>query len=377
MTERQVEERLRAWYRSLPADPPDSLALTVAGVPGEERLASPRRPSLRHLAVALAVVLLISVIAVGGATLGMLLRDRLPVVPDRLAPDPEHALHVPRLEGQFDACRALSPDALERLFGDAAAMATPGGPGLAAATGDWAADVLGNPIRSCLYEVGGARIAVHIPMESTRIGEASLIARRFLGPEYSDDAWPWSAEKPDGSAALILTRSSAEAAGYLIGVTMRLGPEVRPALSDIAIEIVNGLNPLLAIPDACDLLARAAEPSTAVMGAAADAGWVSCTAEAGTHPASPQVLVYDRFTPRERTASLVSDRPWVPHVGPLTALGHRWSMDDDASGVHAVAVSCEPVAFVTTASSAEEASALADRVAQLACPAGTGEGGAR
>jgi hypothetical protein len=295
--------------------------------------------------------------------------------PDRLAPASEDEPLAPDVQDQFDACLALSPDALERLFGDAEVVATPGGPELAAVTGDWTPQVLGTPVRSCLYEVGSGTITVHIPMESTLLGEASFIARRFLGPDYSDDTWPWSVENLDGSAALILTRSSAEEAGYLIGVTMRLVSEGRPTLSDIAIEIVNGLNPVLAIPDACKLLAEAAGPSIAARASAVD-GWVWCTAEAGALSPATQVLVYERFTTRDRAASLVSEGLGVPNVGVLRPRGDRWWIDDAASGLHAVAVSCEPIAFVTTAASAEEAGDLADRVAQKACPARAGGWGA-
>jgi hypothetical protein len=156
---------------------------------------------------------------------------------------------------------------------------------------------------------------------------------------------------------------------------MQPGTGGGPPLADVAIEVVNGLNPLLAIPDACDLLAAATDASPA-RAAEAPSGWITCADGADSRFGPRNLLVYGRFASRDRVADLVADSPGVPGVGALTPRGARWGADDDGSGVAAVAVSCEPIAFVATAASAAEAGELADRVGDLACPARLADGGA-
>lgn len=376
MTDRQIEERLRAWYRATSDEPPPSLSIDVAGIPWEARVGERPKPAFRHLFVAFALVLMVGTIAAGTAAVGAFLADPAPVGPDAVAPAPRPESVQPGLEGPFDACLALSAEAFDRLFPDVAVKSRGGGPELADTTGDWSPQMLGSPVRSCLYDAGETRIAVHVPVESTRIGEAAFIARRFLGRDFPADAWPWSVERGDGSAGMVLTRSSAENAGYLVGVTMRLGPGPRPELADIGVEIVNGLNPVLGIPDPCDLLAVATTGSPAASDAATKDGWHACAA--GSDGSSvPRLLVYRTFVTRDRASDLVTKQPGVPDVGTLSPDGVRWGSVDGGSRDHAVAVSCEPILFVVTGTSTVAASDLADRAARLACPGRVIPGDAR
>lgn len=375
MTERELEERLRTWYRSRATEPPPALIVAVSKITREAEMGTPRMP-LQLAAAVVVSILAIAAVALGGALVGTFLREPVPVVPDATATPPaEPRSDGPVLGGPFDACLALSADALDRLFPGIAFTSRHGGPELAEATGDWSPQRLGVPVRSCLYEAEGLAIAVHVPIESTRLGEASFVARRFLGADISADAWPWSVEREDGSAALIVTRSSAVEAGYLVALTMRLSSANRPAMDDIGIEVFNGLNALLAVPDPCEFLDEVIDGAELSELAAGDGEWRTCRLDSSGGSAV-ELSVFARFVAFDRADERLGSEPGVPGIGVLERHGDRWRTRGAASGVYAVGVSCEPILFVVSSSSEAAAADLAQRVVETACPDGAATGGA-
>lgn len=375
MTERELEQQLRAWYRSKASEPPRALVAAVATITREahdDRRASPRL----QLAAAVVLTLLVVVgVAVGGALVGTLLREPVPVVPDSTpTPSAEPRVDRPALGGPFDACLLLSPDALDRVFPGVAFSARRGGSELGSATGDWSPESLGTPVRSCLFEAGDLAIAVHVPIESTRLGEAAFVARRFFGTDFSADAWPWSVVREDGSAALVVARSGVDKAGYLVAISMRLPDGDPPPMEEIGIEVVNGANRLLMVPDPCRVLeeiggAEAIEPS------AGHEDWWTCRLGSSAGSARA-VSAFRRLVSVDRVQEPLGSEPGVPGFGVLERHGDRWRTRGAVSGMHAVGVSCEPILIVVSSASEAAAVDLAQRVAEMVCPGGAATGGA-
>jgi hypothetical protein len=362
VTEGQLEERLRAWYRSESSDPPASLNASIAAIP-RDVLAEPRPETRLHFAFVLAAVLTLGLLAAGGAIVGGILHDSA-------LPAPEAPTPGPGAEGRFDACAVLSSEALGRLFPGMAFTVRAGGPELAAETGPWSPAMLGSPVRSCLYDAGETRLAVHVALESTLSGEAAFLARAFLGADLADDLWPWSVERGEESA-IVVSRSTVDDPGYLAAATMRLGSPAPPELADIGIELVNGLNDAMGIPDPCDLLRDVARDGTIVSRLEPEGDWDGCAEGPDGAPDTARVLVYGQYVSLDRAEELATAGLGLAGVGRLQPAGDRWTAVTDA-GLHVVAVACEPFLVATLDSATPSAAALlGDRVAELTCR-GTG-----